>query len=157
MSNYVFTNFESFITENIDNVEIDIYTSDEFLNKYRNQLKNFSSDFKYYSKNDIDFFGNTVYFFTITILDKVIGLAHIRKNPHIDNTYWLSYLSIAKEYENKGYASMLSRYIFKWFSDNNLQFETSSYTDSGFIKLKPLFNKLANEYSVSFIDKDTKI
>ena len=135
---------------------IDVKTGIEFLDLYNNINLNVQV-FKYFD-NRIDFLEiENVYFFTLFIDGKLIGLAHIRKSPHIHNTYWLSYLSILNEYENMGYGSKLSEYIFKWFCENNLQFETSSYSEIGYLKLKPLFNKLSKKYSVQFIDKETKI
>lgn len=131
------------------------YTGREFL-KFYDKIDEINN-FKYFSTNSDFLYIDKVYFFALYIDDKMVGLAHIRKSPYIENTYWLSYLSILPEYENMGYASKLSEYIFKWFSDNDFQFETSSYSEKGFVKLKPLFNRLAKKYDVKFIDKETKI
>lgn len=134
---------------------IRVYSGEEFSNIYNKKISHI---------NKFDFFCNRfdftniedVYFFTISIDEKIIGLAHIRKSPYEKRTYWLSYLSILEDYQNKKYASKLSDYIFKWFAENNLQFETSSYTKKG-IRLKPLFKKLSIKYNVDFIDKETLI
>lgn len=126
-----------------------IYRDDEYDPRFQNYKD--GGKFKYLSSDDFN--SNEVRFFIIKENDLVVGLAHIRKSPYTENTWWLSYLSIDKDYQNKGYASKLTDYIFKWFNKNNLNFETSSYTEEGMIKLKPLFNKLAQKYKVKFIDK----
>jgi GNAT superfamily N-acetyltransferase len=108
---------------------------------------------KDYDQSDIINNLKQVYFFGLEVNDIIVALAHIRRSPYIENTYWLSYLCVDPDYEGAGYASQLSEYIFKWFRERNLQFETSSYTEDGFVKLKPLFNKLATKYGVPFIDK----
>lgn len=156
-----------FINESVSNIKLDIYNRDEFYNYvYTHKNGEMSGRFKYrndmgkkrfrYMQLDHDFkeFKNEpVYFFTIKENDLDVGIAHIRKSPHIENTFWLSYLCIDPYYENKGYATKLSTFIFEWFRDNNYQFETSSYTEAGFVKLKPLFNRLAKKFNVPFIDK----
>jgi GNAT superfamily N-acetyltransferase len=109
--------------------------------------------FKYFSYSDYQIEPNNVKIFVIKINDIVAGMAHIRKSESKENTWFLSHISIDPLYENKGYASMLSNYMFKWFRDNNINFETSSYTEEGYIKLKPLFNRLSLKYDVKFIDK----
>lgn len=150
---YIKQTIRQYINESDNNIFSKIYTGRDFLALYNTKIKEINS-FKYFC-NSMDFndFDN-VYFFVLYNGENMVGLAHIRKSPYIDNTYWLSYLSILPKHENKGYASMLSNYIFKWYSDNGIQFETSSYSEQGLIKLKPLFNRLANKYNVSFIDKE---
>lgn len=109
--------------------------------------------FKYFSYSDYKIEPNNVKFFVIKINDIVAGMAHIRKSKRKENTWFLSHLSIDPLYGSKGYASMLSDYMFKWFKDNGITFETSNYTEEGYVKLKPLFNELATKYDVEFIDK----
>ncbi len=151
--NKIYLRIEDYIKENSELINIKHYTGREFLSFYNTKIREINS-FKYFD-NGLDFtYIDDVYFFVLYIGDKMVGLAHIRKSPYINKTYWLSYLSILSKFENKGYASKLTEYIFKWFSDNELQFETSSYTEVGYLKLKPLFNKLSKLYNVKFIDKD---
>lgn len=110
--------------------------------------------FKYYQYDDFKIEPKNVFFFGLEYNNQLIALAHIRKSPHLQNTYWLSYLCVDPLYEHKGYATILAEYIFKWYKQHGLQFETSSYTEIGYIKLKPLFNRLALKYNVNFIDKE---
>lgn len=109
--------------------------------------------FKYFSYMDYQIEPTNVKFFVIKVNDLIVGMAHIRKSANKENTWFLSHLSMDQLYTNKGYASQLSEYMFKWFKDNGITFETSSYTEEGYVKLKPLFNRLALKYDVNFIDK----
>jgi hypothetical protein len=153
---FIKTTIREYLNEQNTDYKINHYTGREFLRFYNEKIKEINS-FKYFD-NSSDFSGiDNVYFFVLYIDDKMVGLAHIRKSPYIENTYWLSYLSILNNFENMGYASKLSDYIFRWFSENDYQFETSSYSETGFLKLKPLFNKLSKKYDVKFLDKETKI
>lgn len=43
--------------------------------------------------------------------------------------------------------------MFKWFKEQNLTLEGSSFSTEGFIKLKPLFKTLAEKYNVNYIEK----
>ncbi len=110
--------------------------------------------FKYFSYMDYQIEPNNVKFFVIKINDVIVGMAHIRKSAYKENVWFLSYISMDDSYKNKGYASLLSDYMFKWFKDNDITFETSSYSEDGYIKLKPLFKKLSIKYGVDFIDKE---
>jgi len=113
-----------------------------------------SKVFKYYQYSDYQNNTDDVYFMGLMVDNIIVALAHIFKSPYHKNTYSLSYLCVDPLYEGKGYASILADNMFQWFKENNVQFETSSYTEQGFIKLKPLFNKLALKYNVPFIDKN---
>lgn len=140
-----------------------LWRTGEFDIRFKNKMDGGNKRFKYMQLSDDmrkdydhpDTINNLrqVYFFGLEVNDIIVALAHIRRSPRLEKTYWLSYLCVDPEFEGNGYASQLSEYIFKWFKEHNLQFESSSYTEDGFIKLKPLFNKLANKYSVPFIDK----
>lgn len=134
-----------------------VFTADEFKKLYSNdprfilKIDGGKKAFKYYQYSDYND-EPKIYFFGLEIDNVLVALGHIRQTKNI-NQYKLSYLCVDALYEGKGYASMLAENIFKWFSKNNYTFETTKYTEIGFIKLKPLFNKLAQKYNVNFIDK----
>lgn len=156
LRNFIATTIREYLNENNPQINVNVYSGKDFLKFYNQKIKEINN-FKYFDNNS-DFSGiDNVYFFVLYIDGKMVGLAHIRKSPYIENTYWLSYLSVLSDFENMGYASKLSDFMFNWFSKNNVQFETSSYSETGFLKLKPLFNKLSKKYDVKFIDKETKI
>lgn len=153
------------ILENNENIRCTIMTSDEFYKyiyrngeidiRFKDKIGGGKKAFKYMQlQYDLDYKDKEVYFFCLFYNNEIVSLAHIRKSPHIENTYWLSYLCTDPNFTNKGFASKLSEYMFKWFKQNNYTFESSSYTEQGYITLKPLFNKLALKYNVNFIDKE---
>lgn len=86
--------------------------------------------------------------------DKIVGLSELEKSPYADKTFWIQFLSIDPKYQGKGYASKLAEEIFRFAKENDYTLETSSYTEEGYEKLKAVFNKLAEKYSVDFIDKE---
>ncbi len=165
---YIFANIifaSDKINESSNNTYCKIFTSEEFRDqiytdhkldpRFQNKMSGGEKVFKYMQlQYDFDYKEKEVYFFGLFFNDIIVSLSHIRKSPYIENTYWLSYLCTDPLYSSNGYASQLSEFMFKWFKDNNLQFESSSYTADGMIALKPLFNKLALKYNVPFIDKE---
>lgn len=143
----------SFNEHNNNLITLDLNTSD-LIKEIQNDRTFKYEDFKYFSPSSDYSFRDDVRFFICKVGKEIVGIAHIRKSPYVENQWWLSYLTIKEKSRNIGYASALSMCIFKYFQDNNLIFETSSYSDDGFIKLKPLFNRLAIKYGVEFVDKD---
>ncbi len=141
-----------------------LWRTGEFDVRFKNKMDGGQKVFKYMqldtdmrgNLNTLDVINNLkeVYFFGLEVNDIIVALAHIRRSPYIENTYWLSYLCVDPLYESQGYASKLSESMFKWYKEHNLQFESSSYTERGYITLKPLFNRLAKQYNVPFIDKE---
>ncbi|MEI7765645.1 MAG: GNAT family N-acetyltransferase [bacterium] len=126
--------------------------------------KNLPQDKRFLSKEEGGVFeysaleGTSIYrehfcFPVIKIGDKIIGLSKLQKDPYKDKNYWIQFLSIDPEYQEKGYASKLAEEIFRFAKQEGYSLETSSYTEIGFEKLKGLFNKLAEKYSINFIDK----
>ena len=126
--------------------------------------KNLPQDKRFLSKEEGGVFGYSAleetsiykedfHFPVIKIGDKIIGLSKLQKDPYKDKNYWIQFLSIDPKYQEKGYASKLAEEIFRFAKQEGYSLETSSYTEIGYEKLKDLFNKLAEQYSVNFIDK----
>ena len=86
--------------------------------------------------------------------NKIVGLSELEKSPYTDKTFWIQFLSVDPKYQNKGYASRLAEEIFRFAKQEGYSLEASSYTEVGYEKLKDLFNKMAQKYSVNFIDKE---
>jgi len=97
------------------------------------------------------------FFPLIELEGEVIGLAELEKKPEDSKTFWIKFLSIDSEYQNKGYASKLAEEIFRFAQKEDISLETSSYSEIGYQKLKSLFKRLAEEMSVNFIDTERKI
>lgn len=131
----------------------------EFDPRFKEERNGGHKVFKYFSYGDYNGMyvnDNNTRFFGIFEGDLMVGLALIFINQENTpkNIWWLRYLCIDPAYEGKGYASQLADYLFKYFKQHGYTFETSSYTDQGYVKLKPLFNRLAVKYNVPFIDKE---
>lgn len=144
----------SFIIKEFDADEMYKYItrSGKFDTRFAKTRDDGKNVFKYFDYSDYQLVSIGVRFFGLIVDNIIVALAHIRKSPNDENTWWLSYLCVDPIYEGKGYASELSDYIFKWFKKEGLTFMSSSYTEQGMIKLKPLFNRLAIKYNVPFID-----
>lgn len=151
------------LSENSNSNGFRVFTADEFI-KYLNRDGEYDKRFlykrdgghkvfKYFMYDDYRIDRRNVFFFGLVVDGIIVALAHIRKSNKSDDTYWLSYLCVDPEFEGLGYASKLADNMFQWFKEKNLTFETSSYTEQGMVKLKPLFNKLAIKYDVHFKDK----
>ena len=90
---FIATTIREYLNESNSNINIKEYSGRDFLKFYNQKIKEINS-FKYFD-NGLDFtYIDDVYFFVLYIGDKMVGLAHIRKSPYINKTYWLSYLSI---------------------------------------------------------------
>jgi GNAT superfamily N-acetyltransferase len=159
--------FKSFLVENTQHIKI--YTPRQLLDKlYKNgdakkqyldlpdRLKYFSfsglvhDNMSLYAKYD-------TYYFIVEIENKIIGSARLQQNPYDKNMFWLTHLTIDEEYRNQGYASKLANEIFKFVKQNDYVLKGSMYSDIGYEKLKPLFNRLAKQYDIKFIDSEERL
>ena len=109
--------------------------------------------FKYFDPSEVLENSEKKYYSLIKIGYKVIGLSELEKVPESDNTVWLKFLSIDKDYQGQGYASKLAEEIFIFVKKEGFILEGSSYSDEGYEKLKSTLNRLASKYDVEFIDK----
>lgn len=64
----------------------------------------------------------------------------------------LCYIEVAPENQNQGVASILTKTIFNFCKQYKYSFKTCIYSTIGEMKLKPLFNSLAEKKEVNFID-----
>ncbi len=109
--------------------------------------------FRYFYPEDVLENTERKYYSVVKVGDKIIGLSELEKAPNTKNTIWIKFLSIDKDYQGQGYASKLAEEIFIFAQKGGFILEGSSYSDEGYEKLKSVLNRLANQYSVPFIDK----
>jgi len=113
--------------------------------------------FKYFDPRDLfENIENKVYSI-VKNKGEIVALGELEKNPYNLKAYWIKFLSVDPKYQGKGYASILAEEIFKFAKEKNIILESSSYTEEGEQKLKALFNKLAEKFSVEFVDSDKNI
>ncbi len=110
--------------------------------------------FRHSALEDISFHENEFFFPIIKVGEKIVGLSKLQKDPFKDKSLWIQFLSIDPQFQGNGYASKLADEIFRFAKREGYSLETSSYTEIGYEKLKSLFNRLAQKYLVSFIDKE---
>ncbi len=111
--------------------------------------------FKYFDLKHIQDHKNDKFYPIIKSENKIVGLSELLKDPFLKNNLWIQFISVDENEQGKGYASKLAREIFDFAEQNGYSLEASHYTEDGFLKLRPVFEKLANEYSnVSFINKN---
>jgi hypothetical protein len=148
------TDFSKYKSDVNINVKIlDGWEATDYFTKHKNLN---SGQFKYFINLDRYLYPQqNVKFFILENGNEPVGIAHIRRSTDWYKIWYLSFLSIKSSEQNKGYASILSEEMFKYYSKNKLVFETSPYSNEGYKKLKPLFGKLAKKYKVPFVDNET--
>ena len=110
--------------------------------------------FRFFELQDIQNHKEDKFFPVIKIGEKIVGLSELLKDPFNNKNLWIQFLSIDPKEQGNKYASMLSREIFDFAKKNGYTLEASHYTEDGFIKMRPVFERLSKEYSdVSFINK----
>lgn len=155
MEKRIQTNFKSYLDKK-ENIEIKIIDGEQAVEYFKDKKDINKGQFKYFINIDIYLYPpKNVKFFIIEKENVPISISHIRKSTDWYRIWKLSFLSVKIGEENKGYASKLADYMFKYYSKNNLIFETSPYSNEGYLKLKPLFNKLSKKYKVPFVDNGT--
>lgn len=86
-----------------------------------------------------------------------VGLAELEENPYQPKTFWIKFISIDVRHRGRGYASKIAERLFRLAKQEGYTLETSSYSETGYEQLKPLFNRLAKEYDIPFIDTEGRI
>lgn len=113
--------------------------------------------FKYFELSDIQYNKNDKFYPVIKIGDKIVGLSELLKDPFdkTNKNLWIQFLSIDPKEQGNHYGSKLAKEIFDFARQNNYSLEASRYTEDGYTKMRPVFEKLSKEYNdVKFINKD---
>lgn len=137
------------------------YTDSSFFKKIYGtggfpKINNLEGRLKYFMYRLMTPNGNGFYF-SAELDNEIIGLAHVGKNPYKKDTYWISYLSVDSNHQSKGIASLISTAIFKWAGREKIELQSSMYSNMGWQKLKPLWNKLSKKYNVNFVDSNDRM
>lgn len=110
--------------------------------------------FEYFEIKDLNSNLNDKFYPIVKVGEKIVGLSELLKDPFNNRNLWIQFLSIDPKEQNNGYATKLAKEIFEFAKKNNYSLEASRYTEKGFEKMRPVFERLSREYSgVEFINK----
>lgn len=131
------------------------------LNSFRKYLTNgYNKDLidkiRFFTSNDLSYMSDKLnsHFILLEKNGEIIGLSKIANYPFDElDVYSISFLTIVKEFRNKGYSRMMVDELFRLVKQNKWKVKTSSYTYVGFIKLRNIFNEYSKKHLVEFIDK----
>jgi GNAT superfamily N-acetyltransferase len=114
--------------------------------------------FHYFDPRDLQENKENKFYSVVKADEEITGLGELEKNPfEKDERFWVKFISVDPKYRGKGYASLLAREMFEFAKAHGFSLEGSAYSDSGYEKLKGVFNKLAGETGVRFIDTERRI
>jgi GNAT superfamily N-acetyltransferase len=136
------------------------YNNDDHMYKF-SEIK---ERIKYFVINDIvaDFGNGEHYFFIAIEDDKIVGMLKLKTGGndsfrYADYKNWICSCCVDKEYQGQGISSELSKMMFEFAKEKDLNILTSGYTQQGFEKLKPMFKRYAQLYNVDFKDDRNKV
>ena len=88
--------------------------------------------------------------------NKIVGIVKLGHyhNENINNKriYSIAYICVHDDYQHCSIAKNLSHKMFSLARVNDIIIKTTTYSKDGWFKMKPLWNKLSEEYNVKFID-----
>jgi GNAT superfamily N-acetyltransferase len=125
----------------------------KFLDKER------GGDFKYFDIRKFaerGIYDRKMFYPIVRSNKEIVGICELEKNPHEENTYWISFMSVKDSEQGKGYGSKLAEETFRFAKEKEITIEGSIYSDIGREKLKSKLKELSEKYGVTFIDSDDK-
>lgn len=153
---------------NTNNIYAKSFTKDEFFKVLYDEDKHDMKDpsiinrIRFFNwQDDFGWRDNKYYYSVLFDGDKVIGVCKI---GHYDmsergkdkNYMSISYCSIDKEYQNKGYLKFMIIELVKFCKEKGFDLGSSAWTVPGNVKLRPLVKKYSKEYGVDFLDHNRK-
>jgi hypothetical protein len=90
------------------------------------------------------------------VKDKIIGIvkcAYYKDEATHEKNYGISFFSIDMQYRNLGYSRLMADKLFHYASINGIEFNPSSYSYLGKIKLQKIMLEYASKYNVVYNDK----
>jgi len=129
------------LLENPENIRILYIYDSEYLTYFSKDTEKWSAHYNYF------------------VCWKGLEIAAIAKTKPVLNNLdkkilELVYMEVVTKHQNEGIATLLTKDVFKYCNKFNYIFKTCPYTKIGEIKLKPLFNSLAEKMALTFIDYD---
>ena len=132
-----------------------IFEGNELYDNFVKKENNYSTEGLKDLKNRIHYFdGNCTpwndksKFYFLCMLDgnKIVGMIKFKVGGSYSLEYpkynnWVSFVSVDKEYRNRGIAKQLIEKLFKFANDNNYSILQSSYSEDGNKYIKKHFGK----------------
>lgn len=132
-----------------------IYTSEDFIKLYKNLDR---VNFRYLDFDNSD----NVRYLVLEDNNIVIGIIKEKNiigykyNDYIiENARTVMYITINKQYQNKGYSKTLLKNYFLYLKENNYnKIYLSPYSKMGYFYLRNKIHKLAEEFNIELVDKN---
>lgn len=109
--------------------------------------------FEFFELKDLSLHKKDKFYPILKVGNEIVGLSELLKDPFNNKNLWIQFASIDPKAQNNGYASKLAKEIFEFAKNNNYSLEASRYTEKGFEKIRPVFERLSKEYPINFINK----
>lgn len=149
--------------ENISNNYSEVLTSNQLNSLYKRlypKNTNLKDKIHYFDSNDLyPMFANQVYTNSLRFIvaynkRDILGIckiAYYSMNEH----YAISYLSVHKDYFNRGISKLIIEELFRYFSHTypNEKLHLSGYSIEGWKFLHKRFVEMSNKYDVKLIEK----
>lgn len=89
----------------------------------------------------------------VGILKEKIILGYKYENYIIEDSRTIMYISINKQYQNRGYSKILLNNYFLYLKENNYnKIYLSPYSKMGYMYLRNKLHKLAKEFNIELVD-----
>lgn len=150
-------------------MKVNKYTSKELEKKLidKNNLSDPYFNYHYLS-NRLRFFKHEIpnniineefHYFCVEKNNEIIAVLKLKEGGNYslkNNKYnnWISYISVNKDFKNKGYSKILIEECFKYLKKNKKEILVSGYTKEGFQKLKKTIKDMSKKYEVNYSDED---
>lgn len=109
--------------------------------------------FEYFNLEDLTGLAHhsEMFFPIIMIDDTIVGLAELEQDPNDQNNFWIKFVSVDPQFQNRGYATQLIKKIFEFAKERGCSLEPSFYSDEGNVKLKKVLERTQRETGVKFV------
>ena len=153
-------NIKIFSPSEFDSYLFKYYKSDKKIKELESNIRFFDSiDSNYLIFASAEFV-NSLKYIVLVKGASIIGIAKIAVYENNKSAVSCSYISIHKEYRNKGYSKLLIDAMFTCIKTNSIYdnkvFSTSSYTPSGFKYLRNSLLTACEKHNIKFKDNYVK-
>lgn len=87
--------------------------------------------FKYFHPEKMLRRAKNLFYSTVSEEDTVVGLAELEKSPYEDNLYWMTFLSVDPQFQERGHSKRLIDEMFRFAEARGIDLEISKFTEQG--------------------------